>query len=175
MVGVESHECQSTLRTGESAPNRRINSFSKALCRSVSLCWWLDSSGLTSSLWQNRGITVPGHIQDNVSMLGIRVILGVDLLAPLTNTDQRGGDVCCDVHIHLQLKHTFARCIQVLTTHPTQHSGRILPAYLWLPQNKHLHQMNPEMSTQWGVSQQFCPLSSDGKDSIKWLSIPVPI
>lgn len=121
MVGVESHECQTTLRTGESIPNRRINPFSKALCKSVSLYWWLDSSGLTSILWQDRGITVPGHIQDNVSMLGIRVILGVDLLAPLTNTDQRGGDICCDVHIHLQLKHMFAHCIQVLATHPRQH------------------------------------------------------
>lgn len=36
---------------------------------------------------QDRGASVPGHIQYNVSVPRIRVILGVDLLAPLTNTD----------------------------------------------------------------------------------------
>lgn len=35
-------------------------------------------------------------------MLGVRVILGVDLLAPLTNTDQRGGDICGDVYLCLE-------------------------------------------------------------------------
>lgn len=35
-------------------------------------------------------------------MLRVRVILGIDLLAPLTNADQRGGDICGDVHLCLE-------------------------------------------------------------------------
>lgn len=51
---------------------------------------------------QGRRALLPGDVEDEVSMLGVRVILGVDLLAPLTNADQRGGDICCDVYLCLE-------------------------------------------------------------------------
>ena len=57
---------------------------------------------------QGRGASIPGDVEDNVSMLGVGVILGVDFLAPLTNADQRRGDICRDVHLCLERRHMFA-------------------------------------------------------------------
>lgn len=46
-------------------------------------------------------------------MLRVRVILGVHLLAPLTDADEGGGDVGCDVHFCLEGRHTLARSKQL--------------------------------------------------------------
>lgn len=114
-----------TLRTGEWTPNRRINPFPKTLwCPtagrpSTNHCHCANSwtpSALSPVPSQGRAASVPGDVEDNVSVLGVRVILGVDLLAPLTNTDQRGGDICCDVYLCLEWRHMFAHFIQLLAT-----------------------------------------------------------
>lgn len=64
-------------------------------------------------------------------MLGVRVVLGIDLLAPLTNADQRGGDICGDVHLCLERRHR-AHFTQLLATPGTtlEHSPPCSPLVL---------------------------------------------
>ena len=43
------------------------------------------------------GAWLPGDVQDQVSMPGVRVVLGVHCPAPFTDAQQRRGDVSCDL------------------------------------------------------------------------------
>lgn len=45
-------------------------------------------------------------------MLGVGVVLGVHLLAPLTDADEGGGDVGGDVQLCLEGRHTLAHSKQ---------------------------------------------------------------
>ena len=43
------------------------------------------------------GARLPGDVQDQVSMPGVRVVLRVDCPAPFTDAQQRRSDVGCDL------------------------------------------------------------------------------
>lgn len=46
---------------------------------------------------RHRGALLPGDVEDQVGVPGVHVVLGVDRPAPLTDAQQRRGDVGRDV------------------------------------------------------------------------------
>lgn len=66
-------------------------------------------------------------------MLGVRVVLGVHLLAPLTDTDEGGGDVGCDVHLCLEGRHTLVGTFQTALSWDNSNTALPLPLALSKP------------------------------------------
>lgn len=58
---------------------------------------WQRTGAAPGQVGMPAGAWLPGDVQDQVSMPGVRVVLGVHCPAPFTDAQQRRGDVSCDL------------------------------------------------------------------------------